>query len=220
MRPSTLPWRRRAPTTALWATLLALAGSDCTCGTPAEPCLPGETTVCPCGDGRQSFQTCKGDGTSFSECACDVAKDAVRLGLEPAVAALVLENLAPGDEQTRPIVVRNDGARRLRYAVRSATTEDTLAARLALRVVASPDGACTAPGATLYGPAPLGSTSGINLVGDPLQGEQPGDRELRPETSEVLCFTVQLPLDAGNELQGLSTSAAFAFVAEQTAGNP
>ena len=79
--------------------------------------------------------------------------------------------------------------------------------------------ATTAPGTKLYGPADLGATTETNLVGDPTQGAQAGDRTLNGGRTEVLCFLVALPSSSGNTYQGLSSTATVAFQAEQTATN-
>jgi hypothetical protein len=39
-------------------------------------------------------------------------------------------------------------------------------------------------------------------------------------TSETLCFRVNLPLATGNGFQSATTTATFTFDAEQTANNP
>ena len=62
-------------------------------------------------------------------------------------------------------------------------------------------------GTVLYGAADLGNTVAINLVGDPAQGAQAGDRALLASASEALCFNVKLPLAATNAAQGLTTTA-------------
>ena len=74
-------------------------------------------------------------------------------------------------------------------------------------------------GTVLYGPGDIGSTLGINLVGDPAPGAQAGDRTLSAAGSEVLCINVSLPLGTGNMYQSLSTTASFNFIGEQTANN-
>jgi hypothetical protein len=74
-------------------------------------------------------------------------------------------------------------------------------------------------GTVLYGPADLGNTVPINVVGDPAQGAQAGDRSLVSLANEDLCFNVSLPLAATNAAQGLTTTATFDFQAEQTKNN-
>jgi hypothetical protein len=58
-----------------------------------------------------------------------------------------------------------------------------------------------------------------NVIGDPTTGSQAGDRTLAASANEVLCFSVILPLGTGNTSQGVTTTATFDFVAEQTANN-
>ncbi len=78
----------------------------------------------------------------------------------------------------------------------------------------------TPPVTVLYGPAELGSTTGIDVIGSPAQGFQAGDRTLAASASDVLCFLVSLPLSTGNSFQGLTTTPTFDFAAEQTKNNP
>jgi len=49
---------------------------------------------------------------------------------------------------------------------------------------------------------------------------QAGDRTLAASASEILCFNVSLPSGTGNAYQGLTSTATFAFQAEQTTNNP
>ena len=73
----------------------------------------------------------------------------------------------------------------------------------------------------IYGPGDLGSAAGIDVIGDPTQGADAGDRTL-PATgadNEDLCFNVELPSTTGNAFQGLTTTATFTFAAEQTVNN-
>jgi len=66
----------------------------------------------------------------------------------------------------------------------------------------------------------LGSTTGTNVIGNPAQGAQTGDRTLAASANEILCFNVKLPASTGSSYQGLSTTATLAFQAEQTSNNP
>ena len=150
----------------------------------------------------------------------------VDISTSPASLLVTYSNMAPGDEVVGGVTVSNAGTLDLRYAVTSTTTENTLAAQLDLTVwdeAAEADAgtacAATAPGTVLYSPADLGSTAGVNIVGNPTQGAQAGDRPLAASGSEVLCFKVALPLSTGNAYQALSTTATFAFQAEQTRNN-
>ena len=152
----------------------------------------------------------------------------INISTNPTTALVTLSNMAPGDEITNDITVTNAGNLELRYAVTSTTSEDTLAAQLDLTIwdeAEEGDGGTdcnsTPPANKLYGPGNLGSTTpGTNVIGDPAQGEDTGDRPLAGTANEVLCFNVELPWSTGNSFQGLNTTATFAFAAEQTANNP
>ncbi len=148
----------------------------------------------------------------------------VDISTSPATAFITYSDMAPGDEVTQPLTVSNDGSLELRYAVTSTTTEDTLAPQLDLTVKSGVT-TCTnagfgTDGTVLYGAADLGSTSGVNVFGNPTQGADAGDRVLAASANEVLCFNVQLPLSTGDAFQGLTTTATFTFDAEQTTNNP
>jgi hypothetical protein len=147
----------------------------------------------------------------------------VDISTAPASAAVTFANMAPGDMVTAPVTVSNAGSLQLRYAVRSVTTENILAAQLDMTVKSSV-ATCTnagfgATGTVLYGPADLGSVAGTNVIGDQTQGAQAGDRVLNAAASEVLCIQVSLPLATGNAFQSLTSTATLSFIAEQTANN-
>lgn len=145
---------------------------------------------------------------------------------------LVTANMLPGDAHTAAMAVENRGAAELRYAItgsstnpdgkelRSALTLAVRSADLGGRTGFADDGdhCDDATGAVLRAASPLGA--GANLVGDPGQGAQPGDRTLASGASEVLCFTLELPISTGNAYQVASTTTSLTFVAEQTANNP
>lgn len=154
-------------------------------------------------------------GNAFSTGSVDI-------NAAPASAAVSFPSMTPGDQDTAPITVSNGGTLDLRYAIRSTTTEDVLAAALVLTVksgvVTCDDANWAATGTTLYSGA-LGSVAGTAVVGSPAVGAQFGDRVLAPGASEVLCVNVTLPLSATTGA-GLSTNATFGFLAEQTANNP
>ncbi len=148
----------------------------------------------------------------------------VSLTTSPTTGVVTFTGMVPGDQVTAPLTVTNNGSAALRYAVTSSTTENVLATQLALTVktgVAS----CTtagfaATGTVVYGPAPLGNTVPLAIIGNTAQGAQAGDRTLAPAASEALCFNVSLPLATGNTFQNLATTATFTFASEQTANNP
>ena len=148
----------------------------------------------------------------------------IDISTNPTTALVTFSGMAPGDEVTNDITVTNAGSLELRYAVTSDTTEDTLAAQLDLTIKTGVT-TCTnvgfgVDGTVIYGPGDLGSTTGTDVIGDPTQGADTGDRTLAASADEDLCFNVELPSATGNSFQGLTTTATFAFAAEQTANNP
>ncbi len=150
----------------------------------------------------------------------------ITISTTPSTALVTFTDMAPGDsvQPSAGIVVTNDSTTlELRYAITSTTTEDVLAAALDLtirEIDVEPTVACDAFDGTIrYGPADLGSTAGINVIGDPAQGSQAGDRVLAASATETLCFLVELPLAAAGP-ECVTTTATFAFAAEQTQGNP
>ena len=148
----------------------------------------------------------------------------VDISTAPASALVTFSAMVPGDPVTNPITVTNAGSADLRYAISSTTTENVLAAQLDL-TVKSGVATCTnagfgASGTVIYATGDLGSTTGINLVGNPAQGAQAGDRALTAGANETLCFNVTLPLATGNAVASLTSTATFSFQAEQTRNNP
>ena len=144
----------------------------------------------------------------------------------PATAIVTFSAMAPGDDTVGAVTVTNGGTLQMRYAITSSTTENTLAALINLTVwdeaaEAVVDGSCdaNAPASVLYGPADIGSTAGIDVVGDPTSGAQAGDRTINASANEVLCLKAELPLATDNTAQGLTTTATLNFQAEQTANN-
>lgn len=155
-------------------------------------------------------------GNAFSTGNIDIA-------VTPATAVVTMPAMAPGDQVTAPLDVENNGTLELRYAATSTTTEDALAAELVLTIksgVATCDDANWAATGTVLYSGVLGSTATTSLFGSNAQGADAGDRVLAAGASETLCFNVTLPLSAPNTVQGLTTTATFAFDAEQTANNP
>jgi predicted ribosomally synthesized peptide with SipW-like signal peptide len=157
------------------------------------------------------------DANTFSTGTIDISTN-------PTTALVTYSDMAPGDEVTNPITVSNAGSLELRYAVTSTTTEDTLAAQLDLTIKSGVT-TCTnagfdTDGTVIYTTGDLGSTTGIDVIGDPTQGDDTGDRTLAASANEDLCFNVELPSSTGDSFQGLTTTATFTFAAEQTASNP
>jgi hypothetical protein len=148
----------------------------------------------------------------------------VDISVAPASAVVTFAGMAPGDVVTAPANVANLGSLQLRYAVRSTTTENPLAAQLDMTiksgVVTCTNGGFGGSGVVIYGSADLGDMAGINVVGSPAQGFQAGDRVLNAGANEDLCLQVSLPVGTGNGFAGLTTTATLDFIAEQTANNP
>ena len=148
----------------------------------------------------------------------------VDISTSPTTALVTFSSMMPGDQVTAPLTVSNPGTAQFRYAVTSTTTENTLAGQLDMTiksgVTTCTNGGFSASGTTVYATGDLGSTTGVNVVGNPAQGAHAGDRTLNASANEILCVNVTLPLSTGNTLQNLSSTATFAFNAEQTANNP
>lgn len=148
------------------------------------------------------------------------------------IAALNLTTsvLMPGDTVRSSVAVENDGTAQLRYAVsQSSTNADAKAIRDSLLLVVRTEDTGTgafgtdgdycddANGTELRASAALGASG--NVVGNPAQGGDTGDRSLNAGSSEVLCFYVSLDISAPNSSQGATTTTTFTFAAEQTANN-
>jgi hypothetical protein len=145
---------------------------------------------------------------------------------------LTTSALMPGDAVRTSVEVENDGSAQLRYAVsQTSTNPDTkdLRTQLLLVVRTADTGGGTdfgtdgdycddATGTSLRASAAIGASG--NLVGDPTQGSQSGDRTLNAAANEVLCFYVSLPIGATNAVQGATAVTTFTFAAEQTSNNP
>jgi predicted ribosomally synthesized peptide with SipW-like signal peptide len=142
----------------------------------------------------------------------------------PTTALVTYSAMAPGDSTGgQSLTVTNAGTLDLRYAVTmTADNTDTLGLYAELDLTIREEGTdCTTfDGTVLYGPDLPFLLTG-DLIGDPTQGAQAGDRTLTTASpSEVLCFKVDLPLAAPDSVQGASTTAVFTFAAEQTDNNP
>ena len=115
----------------------------------------------------------------------------VVIGTTPTSAVVTFSGMAPGDKVTNPITASNDGSLQLRYAIKSTTTEGVLAAALDMTIKTGvstcTNGGFGVDGVVISGPADLGSTGGVNAVGDPASGAQAGDRTLNAAANEVLC---------------------------------
>lgn len=165
------------------------------------------------------------DDATFT--AGTIALDATKVD----ALTLTSSNMMPGDSITDDVTIENDGSSELRYAVStSSTNADTKDVRsivtLAIKTADTGAGNTFAEdadscddgtGTELRAATALGASS--NVIGDPTQGSQTGDRTLASAGNEVLCFTVALPTTAGDTYQAASTTTTFTFTAEQTANN-
>ena len=151
------------------------------------------------------------------------------IGVAPAAAIFTSANMMPGDVVPvgvpgQAVTVSNTGSSQLRYSITGTSTDADgkhLNTQL-LIVVRQPDGNAGASCALMTGALLFSAvvpTAGVNMVGDPTQGSQPGDRSLNAGTSETLCFKASLPTGTGNGYQAASSTYTFTFNAEQTAGN-
>jgi hypothetical protein len=150
--------------------------------------------------------------------------DSVGLSASPASGLISLAMMSPGDVVTAPIAVTNTETTQLRYAVTSTTSENSLSGQLDLYVKSGVSSCTTggfgASGSMIYNNTNhLGSTTGVNLVGNPSQGAHAGDRVLAGGAGETLCFQVSMPTAITSAYQGLSVTATFTFEAEQVANN-
>ncbi|TFD55164.1 hypothetical protein E3T55_01715 [Cryobacterium frigoriphilum] len=116
-----------------------------------------------------------------------------------------------GSSTIAPLTVNNSGTLPFDYTMSTTTTGGAaLASGLRVTVVSlgapATAGACNAT--TTFTPA---IQTGTDLGSTALSG-----RSLNAQTSEVLCFKVELPSGSNdNAMQDLSTTATFAFAATQ-----
>jgi predicted ribosomally synthesized peptide with SipW-like signal peptide len=139
-----------------------------------------------------------------------------------SLVTLTAPAMAPGDQYTAPLTVGNAGTLELRYSMTSTTTEDVLAGELVMTIksgVTTCDNANWGSTGTAVYSGVLGTVATTNVFGSSTQGADTGDRTIAGGTDEVLCFNVTLPLTATNASQGLTSTATFAFDAEQTDNN-
>jgi hypothetical protein len=154
----------------------------------------------------------------------------ILLGVTPASAIFTSTDMMPGDSVPaavagQAVTIGNTGTGALRYAISGASTDADgkhLNTQL-LITVRQPDGnagsSCTLMTGTQLFSAVV-PTAGVNMVGDPTQGNQAGDRTLAAGTNETLCFKASLPIGTGNAYQAATSTYTFTFAAEQTANNP
>ena len=149
----------------------------------------------------------------------DIAPSSVDISASPGTAVVSVGGMVPGDSVTGPLTVSNNGSSPLLYSVRGTTSENALAAQLAMtiktNVTKCSDAGFDRDGEIIYGPGDLGSTAGLELVGSPDLGPDPGDRVLEASASETLCIQLLLVLGTGKAFQGLTTETTLLLIAEQ-----
>ena len=153
------------------------------------------------------------DGNVFTTGTIDIS-------VAPATAILTATTMMPGDTVNGSAVVTNAGTAQLRYSITGiATNPDTkgLASQLTVTIKTLGTSCAAWDGTQLYSGVVGYATT--NLVGDPTQGGQAGDRTLNASANETLCMRATLPLATGNAYQGATTTMTFTFDAEQTANN-
>jgi hypothetical protein len=154
------------------------------------------------------------DGNVFTTGTIDIS-------VAPATALLTATTMMPGDTVNGSAVVTNAGTAQLRYSITGiATNPDAkgLASQLTITIRELGTSCAAFDGTQLYSGVVGYATT--NLVGDPTQGGQSGDRTLNSSANETLCFRATLPLGTGNTYQGATTTMTFTFDAEQTANLP
>jgi hypothetical protein len=129
-------------------------------------------------------------------------------------------SMAPGaTSQYFRITVSNSGSAALVYAVAATSTTNTLASQLTVTVakLATVTTNCSASSYTSgivvsnTGTLPFGSTTGVNIIGNPASGVQTGDRTLGGAAADNLCLKVDLPLGTGLGYAGRGSTATTTF---------
>jgi len=129
---------------------------------------------------------------------------------------LTMSNLLAGDSFDAQLDVANSGSLDLIYALTTTWTgSDSLASTVQLTIrVKTPAVACSDPvgsvGTILYS----GDMASAE-VGNPLHGQDAGDRALAASTTESLCFRIVLPAAAPASLSNTNVAPTFVFSAEQ-----
>jgi spore coat-associated protein N len=130
--------------------------------------------------------------------------------------AFTVSNMLPGDSDTQPLTITNNGSAQLRYAM-STVASNPLGSALQLTVKTLGTDCATFDGTSVLATTTLDGAA----IGDPTQGPQTDDRILDAHTPEILCFRVSFPDTLNdNPLQGDTSDVTFTFDAEQVANNP
>lgn len=151
--------------------------------------------------------------STFSTGTLDMSFDATQQGpaTAPHTTTLGISNGKIGSTTIAPLTVNNDGSLPFTYAMSTTSSNGTASATLiaglkvSIATVAAA-GDCSAASFT----TPIYSGLGLNAAS--LSG-----RAVAANSSEVLCFKVELPTGANdNAMKGLTTKATFAFLATQS----
>ena len=133
--------------------------------------------------------------------------------------AFPVPGMTAGQTITQPFTVRNSDALPLRYSATSIAADAAMGSTVTMKIRAGV-GDCSntgfeASGTQLYSGA-LGSiSSGILLFGNPLYGQQTGDRQIAPLATDVLCIQTALPANAPASAINVPTSTTLRFDQEQ-----
>ena len=125
-----------------------------------------------------------------------------------AFTSLSFENMKPGSEVYAPLVIGNTGPTPLTYSMSSIESGNGMFAdALSIGIAVVKDSSCTSGayhgGTSVY-------TDAVGLSKATISG-----RSLPPGAREYLCFHVQLPSSAPNDLDSESAAATFNFTAQQ-----
>ena len=125
-------------------------------------------------------------------------------------ATLSAHDMAPGDAVTAPMTIANSGRQPMTYAMSPGLVSAggaALAAALVLTVKTVGSSCDDFDGTTLFD-GPLNKAA---------FGSEGNGRLLPAATADILCFRAELPLDAGDALQGAATTIALSFSASSQA---
>jgi hypothetical protein len=150
--------------------------------------------------------------STFTSGTVDISFDSTAQGPigAPYTTTLGISNGKIGSSTIAPLTVNNSGTLPFSYAMSTSASNGPAATTLisGLRVSIASVATAAACDATSFA-SPIYSGTGLTAAAL-------SSRTLLAGKSEVLCFKVDLPTGASdNAMQGLSTTAAFAFAATQ-----
>lgn len=149
-------------------------------------------------------------GNAFATGSIDLATDKTE-------ALFNVPAMIPGDVVIEQLIVSNEGARSLRYAMTTTVDSGTdLATALELTIKKESTSCAAFDGDVVM----TTKTLATSAFGSSAQGAQAGDRTLAGGAYEVLCFRAELPIGAAPSLASSSAVVTFTFDAEQTDNNP